>query len=63
MTLQTRSDAKASPSTTASIQIVDDNPDDLALLSSVLTKQGYEVRTAISGTLALKSVRRATEGR
>ncbi len=40
---------------TANIQIVDDNPENLALLSTVLVKHGYEVRTAISGALALKS--------
>ncbi len=39
-----------------SIQIVDDKPENLALLSTVLAQQGYEIRTAISGDLALKSV-------
>ena len=40
----------------ATIQIVDNNPQNLALLTAVLAKQGYEVRTAIGRTLALKSV-------
>lgn len=39
----------------ATIQIVDDKPENLTLLSSVLVKQGYEVRTSINGTLALAS--------
>jgi len=43
----------------ANIQIVDDNPENLAVLSSMLTKQGYEVRTAINGALALKSARKS----
>ncbi len=41
----------------ASIQIVDDNPENLDLLTFVLTKQGYEVRAAISGSVALKAIR------
>jgi len=43
----------------ANIQIVDDNPENLALLSTMLVKQGYEVRTAISGNLALKSAQKS----
>ena len=46
----------ASEAYTANIQIVDDNPQNLDVLAAVLTKKGYEVRTAISGTMALKSV-------
>jgi len=42
----------------ATIQIVDDKPENLTLLSSVLVKQGYEVRTSINGTLALASARK-----
>ncbi|PIE31251.1 sigma-54-dependent Fis family transcriptional regulator [candidate division KSB3 bacterium] len=38
------------------ILLVDDNPQNLATLSRILTKQGYRVRTAISGQVALKSV-------
>jgi len=40
----------------ASILVVDDEPASLALLASVLTEQGYEVRPADSGKLALASV-------
>ncbi|WP_346289395.1 GGDEF/EAL domain-containing response regulator [Sphaerothrix gracilis] len=43
-------------STPGSILIVDDNPDNLRLLSEVLTREGYEVRKATSGTMAIKSV-------
>lgn len=39
----------------ANILIVDDTPDNLRLLSSILTKQGYEVGKALSGEMALKS--------
>jgi len=43
---------------TASIQVVDDNPRNLAILTTVLAEQGYEVRTAISGSLALRSAQK-----
>jgi PAS domain S-box-containing protein len=39
------------------ILIVDDNPANLNLLSNILSKQGYKIRAALSGTVALKSVR------
>ncbi len=39
------------------ILIVDDTPNNLRLLSSMLSKQGYEVRSAISGSVALMAVR------
>jgi len=42
----------------ATIQIVDDKPENLTLLSSVLVKQGYKVRTSINGTLALASAKK-----
>lgn len=35
------------------ILVVDDMPDNLRLLSAMLTKQGYEVRKALNGQLAL----------
>ncbi|MGL5081648.1 MAG: putative bifunctional diguanylate cyclase/phosphodiesterase [Microcoleaceae cyanobacterium] len=38
------------------ILIVDDTPANLRLLSQVLTDQGYEVRQAISGSMALTAV-------
>ncbi len=37
------------------ILIVDDTPDNLRLLSAILTKKGYEVRKAINGHMALIS--------
>jgi len=40
------------------IQIVDDVAENLNMLMSILTKQGYGVRAAINGNLALKSVRK-----
>ena len=42
----------------ATIQIVDEKPENLMLLSSVLVKQGYEVRTSINGSLALTSAKK-----
>ncbi|MBW4464073.1 MAG: hybrid sensor histidine kinase/response regulator [Pegethrix bostrychoides GSE-TBD4-15B] len=39
------------------ILIVDDTPNNLRLLSSMLNRQGYEVRSAISGSVALMAVR------
>lgn len=43
--------------TKGNILIVDDTPNNLRLLSSMLTQQGYEVRSAISGAVALMAVR------
>ncbi|MFB2937658.1 diguanylate cyclase domain-containing protein [Aerosakkonemataceae cyanobacterium BLCC-F154] len=40
----------------ADILIVDDTPDNLRLLSNMLMSQGYQVRKAINGKLALKGV-------
>lgn len=37
----------------ASVLVVDDKPDNLRLLSAILTEQGYEVRQALSGRIAL----------
>lgn len=39
------------------IQIVDDTPENLDVLTAMLTKQGYNVRVAINGDLALQSAR------
>ncbi len=39
------------------IQIVDDTPENLDVLVSILTKNGYEVRPAIDGETALAAVR------
>lgn len=41
------------------ILIVDDTPHNLRLLSSILKAQGYKVRPAINGTMALKAVQLA----
>ena len=40
----------------ADILIVDDMPDNLRLLSTMLTERGYEVRKALNGQMALKAV-------
>ncbi len=42
------------------ILIVDDNPNNLRLLSDILREKGYQARRAISGSLALKSLEAAT---
>ena len=39
------------------IQIVDDVPENLDLLALILKKQNYDIRMAINGKLALKSIR------
>ena len=41
----------------ANILVVDDTPENLHLLIKILGEQGYDIRVASSGTLALKSVR------
>ncbi|HEY9633685.1 MAG TPA: adenylate/guanylate cyclase domain-containing protein [Coleofasciculaceae cyanobacterium] len=45
--------------TKADILVVDDTPDNLRLLSAMLTGRGYEVRKAISGQMALRSAKTA----
>lgn len=40
------------------ILVVDDTPDNLRLLSTMLTERGYKVRQALSGQMALTTVRR-----
>ncbi len=42
--------------TKGDVLVVDDNSDNLRLLTGLLTKKGYKVRPAPSGSLALKSV-------
>jgi diguanylate cyclase (GGDEF)-like protein len=44
------------PTRTEDILIVDDTPDNLHLLSRMLTRQGYNVRKALSGPMALTAV-------
>lgn len=46
----------SSPDKPGDILIVDDKPENLRLLSQMLTEHGYDVRAAISGTRALASV-------
>ena len=45
--------------TAGNLLIVDDKPANLRLLAAMLTKQGYKVRSAISGSLALTAARAA----
>lgn len=45
--------------TTAKIIIVDDTVDNLRLLSNLLSEQGYEVRKALNGRMALTAVQAA----
>lgn len=40
----------------ANILLIDDNPQNLAALSRILSEQQYQVRTAINGQVALKSI-------
>ena len=42
--------------TKGDVLIVDDNLDNLSLLTEMLTKNGYKVRPASSGALALTSI-------
>ncbi len=44
---------EAASETKADILVVDDNPANLGLLASMLQDEGYDVRAALSGTLAL----------
>ena len=45
------------PAKKGNILIVDDTPDNLRLLSTILQSHGYQVRTAISGQMALKGAK------
>jgi len=44
------------PPSKGNILLVDDTPANLQILSQILAKQGYKIRPAISGQLALKSI-------
>ena len=46
--------SKAQPSGSASILVVDDDPEIVTMLSTRLTKKGYKVSTASDGHLALE---------
>jgi diguanylate cyclase (GGDEF)-like protein len=43
-----------SPLPKANILVVDDTPENLRLLSSILSEQGYKVRSALNGQMALR---------
>ena len=45
------------PTTKVDILVVDDTPDNLRLLSTILTERGYKVRKAISGEMGLLSAK------
>ena len=44
-------------SASADIMIVDDTPDNIRFLSTLLQEQGYSVRKAINGKMALTAIR------
>jgi PleD family two-component response regulator len=44
-----------SPSPRGNLLLVDDTPNNLRLLSAMLTEQGYEVRRVVNGQMALKT--------
>lgn len=44
------------PEKPTSILVVDDTPDNIRLLSTILTEQGYEIRKALNGKMALMAV-------
>lgn len=44
------------PEKVANIMVVDDNPNNLELLSGILSEQNYKVRRAINATLALRAI-------
>ncbi|MEW8119913.1 MAG: response regulator, partial [Candidatus Thiodiazotropha sp.] len=46
-----------SPQKTVTVLIVDDNHDNLRVLGGMLQEAGYQVRAALSGALALQSIR------
>ncbi|OIP69029.1 MAG: GGDEF domain-containing response regulator [Oscillatoriales cyanobacterium CG2_30_40_61] len=50
-------DYNLDPTKTEDILIVDDTPDNLHLLSRMLTRQGYNVRKALSGPMALTAAK------
>lgn len=47
------------PASFGDILVVDDHPDNLRVLSAILTESGYQVRRAINGQLALKVAQNA----
>ncbi|NJK70107.1 MAG: response regulator [Microcoleus sp. CSU_2_2] len=49
-------DSNQSPTIQTSILVVDDKPDNVRLLSTILTEQGYQVRKALNGQRAIATV-------
>ncbi|MEG4575471.1 adenylate/guanylate cyclase domain-containing protein [Microcoleus sp. N3A4] len=49
-------DSNQIPTIQANILVVDDKPDNVRLLSTILTEQGYEVRKALNGQRAIATV-------
>lgn len=49
-------DSNQYPTIQANILVVDDKPDNVRLLSTILTEQGYQVRKALNGQRALATV-------
>lgn len=45
------------PASTGDLLIVDDTPENVRLLSAILTKQGFEVRKALSGAMAFVAIK------
>ncbi|MBF2098697.1 MAG: response regulator, partial [Gloeomargaritaceae cyanobacterium C42_A2020_066] len=45
------------PASTGDLLIVDDTPQNVRLLSAILAKQGFEVRKALSGAMALLAIK------
>ena len=44
------------------ILVVDDTPENLAVLTQTLIKQGYSVRPAINGQVTLKAIHKTCRG-
>ncbi|MDQ2097992.1 MAG: adenylate/guanylate cyclase domain-containing protein [Tychonema bourrellyi B0820] len=49
-------DSNQYPTSQASILVVDDKPDNVRLLSTILTEKGYQVRKALNGQRAIATV-------
>ena len=41
------------------IFVIDDNPDNLSLLASILRERGYQIRVATTGRWALEAIRKS----
>lgn len=58
MTDTTPPPEETGPPSKGRILAVDDTPESLKLLTDILTGEGYDVRSAISGELALRAAER-----